>query len=616
MPKRKRLRCLPVAATLALALASSPAPAAAQGDEWRWTGIDRVVALSDVHGAYAAMVRTLQSARVLDENEAWAGGATHLVVTGDLLDRGPDSRKVMDLLMRLEKESVDGGGRVHVLLGNHEVMNLTGDLRYVSAAEYAAFADEESAADRERAFEVFKSGHADVQDAEALRREFDKRAPPGYFGHRKAFATDGRYGRWLLEKPLLVVIDGTAFVHGGLSPLVTELGLEGVNRELKDQVARYAARFEAVVDAGLVDATENFHRHGLLLEALPDDPQRAAELEQAIADVVSLGSAAVHDSASPLWYRGNVGCSPLIESDKLDAALQAIGAGRVVIGHTPTLSRQVLQRLDGRVVEIDTGMLNAAYGGSGHALIIEGNPGSSLAVASEKGEGPSVPAPHPRPSALEAGAMTVEEMEGVLRDGEIGSAVEDEAGRTVIRLKEGSVELTAQFIRNPRGKGFVPELAAYRLDRLLGLQMVPVTVAREVDGDAGVLQLLPANVKDEQARRASGDGYQAWCPLPEQWNAMYIFDALTYNALRQPQHIGYGPGTWQVILTGHADAFGTKSSRPAWLKEAPLEVGEAWKEAASALDDEVLEAELGDVLDKRRLNALKKRRDALLEGSL
>ena len=607
---------LRVTATAIALFAATLAPLTVPAEDWRFTGVDRVVAVSDVHGAYASMVRTLQKAGVLDGEEAWDGGATHLVVTGDILDRGPDSRKVMDLLMRLEDEAVAAGGRVHLLLGNHEVMNLTGDLRYVAAAEYEAFAGEESAGERERAFEVFRAARAAEPDVEKLRREFEQRTPPGYFAHRKAFASDGHYGRWLLGKPLIVVIDDTAFVHGGLSPLVAELGLDGVNRQLKSEVSQYMAGFEALAAAGLVDVTENFHVRGRLLESLPGDPARPAELEQAISDVVRLGNAPVHDSASPIWYRGNVGCSPLIEADKLEAALAALGAERVVIGHTPTLSRQVLERLDGRVVEIDTGMLTAAYGGSGHALVIESNAGGNrLAVTSEKGDGASSPVPHPRFSAVEARSMTAEELENLLKDGDVGGPVEDEAGRTVVRLERGSTKIAAQFIRDRRG-GFVPELAAYRLDRLLGLGMVPVTVAREVDGRSGVLQLLAANTQDERSRRETGDGFQAWCPLPEQWNAMYIFDALTHNAPRHPENIRYSPGNWQLMLTGHDESFGTKSGRPAWLKDAPLEVGNAWKAAVAALDDDALESGLGDVLDKRRMSALKKRRDALLKGEL
>jgi hypothetical protein len=612
MTRHQRPRRLPEAMLGILLLAMLAFATPALSDDWRWTGVEKVVAVSDVHGAYAAMVRTLRNANVLDGKLGWAGGAAHLVITGDILDRGPDSRKVMDLLMRLETESAEAGGRVHLLLGNHEVMNLTGDLRYVSAAEYAAFSADEVAADRDRAFRMFQSMRPDAPDPEALKREFEMRAPPGYFGHRRAFSPDGRYGKWLLQKPLMVVINDTAFVHGGVSPMVAELGLEGVNRELKTQVARYAAQLAVVTAAGLLDATESFHRHAVVLEALPEDAGRPAELEQAIADVISLNTASVHDSSSPVWYRGNVGCGALIENDKLDAALSALDAARVVIGHTPTVSRRVLQRLGGRVVEIDTGMLKAAYGGTGHALIIEGD---RLGVVSEAGQDAPSPVPHPRPAPDNA-ELDAAELERILAGGELRSAAKDAEGRTIVRLHGGGKEFEARFIRNPRGKGFVPELAAYRLDRLLALDMVPVTVAREVEGEAGVLQLFTANAKDETSRKASGDGYSAWCPLPEQWNAMYIFDALAHNALRQPQDMLYNPGNWQLMLTGHSEAFAAKSGRPAWLKDAELDVGQAWEEALRSMSDEVLQTEFGDVLDKRRLSALTKRRDALLNRGL
>ena len=76
-------------------------------------------------------------------------GRTHLVSLGDLLDRGDDSRKVMDLLMRLQVEAAAAGGQVHVVVGNHEAMNVLGDLRYVSRGDYAAYAGDEDAATRD-----------------------------------------------------------------------------------------------------------------------------------------------------------------------------------------------------------------------------------------------------------------------------------------------------------------------------------------------------------------------------------------------------------------------------------------------------------------------------------
>ncbi|MEM9388394.1 MAG: metallophosphoesterase [Pseudomonadota bacterium] len=99
-----------------------------------------MIAFGDVHGDYEALHRLLSFAEVIDGDDRWIAGSKHLVSVGDLLDRGPDSRRVMDLLMGLETQAQAAGGPVHVLIGNHEQMNLTGDLRYVAKEEFAAFA--------------------------------------------------------------------------------------------------------------------------------------------------------------------------------------------------------------------------------------------------------------------------------------------------------------------------------------------------------------------------------------------------------------------------------------------------------------------------------------------
>ena len=112
---------------------ASLAEVGAAAAPWRFDDVTRVVAISDVHGDFAAMTATLQRADILDADRNWSGGDAHLVVVGDLLDRGPDSRNAMDLLIRLEAEAVASGGQVHVLIGNHESMLLTGGHAFTSA---------------------------------------------------------------------------------------------------------------------------------------------------------------------------------------------------------------------------------------------------------------------------------------------------------------------------------------------------------------------------------------------------------------------------------------------------------------------------------------------------
>ena len=199
---QSRVNGISLQISLLCALALACATPIAFAETYSWNDVSRIVAISDPHGAFDAMVRTLENADVIDGDGNWSGADSHLVITGDMMDRGADSRKVMDLVMQLEEQVPAEGGMVHLLLGNHEVMNLVGDLRYVTPGEYAAFADDESAEERERWFEKFSAERTTGGeiDAATLRVEFDRDRPPGFFGHRQAFSSEGRYGGWLVYR--------------------------------------------------------------------------------------------------------------------------------------------------------------------------------------------------------------------------------------------------------------------------------------------------------------------------------------------------------------------------------------------------------------------------------
>jgi hypothetical protein len=588
----------------------------AMAAQYRWSDVDRIVAISDPHGAYSSMEQTLANAGVIDADGNWSGGTTHLVITGDLLDRGAESRMIMDLVMRLESQAPQSGGMVLLTLGNHEVMNLVGDLRYVASAEYAAFAEEESAEERERWYQIFLSVRRAQSltevDEDELRQEFERDRPPGFYGHRHAFSSEGKYGRWLMQKPLMVVVNDSAFVHGGLPPIVGEMGLDRLNDELRAQVNDYIAALEVLYDAGLIDPAVNFYEHGNIADGIATDASLDSDLLAALDNVARLNEAVVHDTSGPLWYRGSVGCSALAEGDVIAASLNAIGASRVVIGHTPTVTRKVLERMNGRVVEIDTGILSSVYKGSGHALIIEND---QLAVVAEAGGEPSAPVPHPRRVGSRADELSAEILTDLLANGTVDSSTTDLVGRTIVEISGGGKSIKALFAEGPRKKDLNPELAAYRLDRLIGLDMVPVTVARELDGKRGTLQFLPDNARDELYRSQAGQGGGAWCPLQRQWNSMYVFDLLIYNEGRAPTKMVYSPENWQLMLMQNDTVFGTGRGRPKYLAEAQLTLTSTWLDALTSISDDVLTENLSDVLSKRQISALGKRRDLLLEES-
>ena len=111
----------------------------------------RLIAIGDIHGAATSVRAVLQHTGLIDQQDHGTGGRSTLVQTGDYTDRGPDVLAVMDLLMRLEDEADEAGGRVEVLLGNHETMSLTAEVRDVTPLIFASFADERSAQRREEA---------------------------------------------------------------------------------------------------------------------------------------------------------------------------------------------------------------------------------------------------------------------------------------------------------------------------------------------------------------------------------------------------------------------------------------------------------------------------------
>jgi hypothetical protein len=583
-------------------------PSSAYAREWRYDDVDRIVAISDIHGAYDAMVMTLQNADILDEDLGWVGDQSHLVIVGDILDRGPESRAAMELLMRLEGEALAAGGRVHVLIGNHESMILTGDMRYVSEQEYAAFAADEDADERSRWFELYVGRNGG--DHEDLRAKFDKKFPPGYFAMRRAFRADGRYGQWLLEKNAIEVINGTAFVHGGLPPKVTDVGLAGINGDLQSELVEYVKVLATLIDAEILLPTDSHYEYESILNNHMPALDQTPEVSRAVELGIRLGESALIDTDGPLWYRNNILCPRIVEEHRLDAALAAIGADRVVVGHTPTPSRKVTQRFDGRLIEIDTGMLNFYYSGIGNALVLEGD---NVSITDQSGLVSLSPLEQFRKVGKRPGNLTAEDLESLLQDGDVISVGEsdDGLGRTIVRLGDGKYTVDAVFDKR-KTRGVFPGVAAYRLDRLLELDMVPVTVRRDINGSDGSLQFLPTDSIDEAERSATGQGGSAWCSISDQWPAMYVFDTLIYNEGRMQNSILYDKSSWRLILSEHDRTFSTKKGRPRHLKNAPIPVGPGWKSALADINDELLQQTLGDVLDKRRLRALSQRRDELL----
>ena len=246
-----------------------------------------VFALGDVHGAHERLAALLVSAGLIkpdgpsEAGYAWAGGKRVLVVVGDVIDKADQSLASIDLLIALEAGAEAAGGRVIVTIGNHE-------------AEFLA----------------------DPSNKKA-KREFDKELTAHSLDREEVAAGRGRYGEWLVHRPLAAKVNGWFFAHGGRTD-------------------------------------------GSSISALADAYRKAV-------DSNNWGSKALVGKDSILkaqkWWKAGT----------IDASLTALGARHIVFGHDPGAFEapgSIIQRFEGKLFKIDVGMSPAVDFSHGALLLI------------------------------------------------------------------------------------------------------------------------------------------------------------------------------------------------------------------------------------------------------
>ena len=260
------------------------------------------------------------------------------------------------------------------------------------------------------------------------------------------------------------------------------------------------------------------------------------------------------------------------------------------------------------LLRVDTGMNHDFYGGRAAALVIENG---RLSAMYQDETDPSAPVEQPRHVGVRPGNLTTDALEALLARATVADQRPVNATMKLVRLRDGDVDLDALFIQ-ASAPDILPPVAAYRLDRLLRLDMVPVTVPRTIDGVAGSVQFWPPNSISEPDRAEGGLGGEAWCPLGDQISDMYRFDALIFNVGRTADRIRYSTEDFQLMLMGQEESFSTGRGKPPHLANVPIDLTPEWKSALNSLDEGMLTDALGDVLDRRRIRALLERRNTLL----
>jgi hypothetical protein len=357
----------------------------------------RIVAIGDIHGHLDGFVAILQEAGLIDSQQRWIGGRAVLVQTGDSTDRGTRVRDVLDLLMSLEEQAARAGGRVITLLGNHELMNLLGELRDVTPEICETFVDARSERRQEQAWQQYmrlvsrrsRDGGTLAPVYQRTKDDWMAAWAPGCLEYYEAMGPGGKYGKWLRRRPVAAVVGDTLFMHAGPPPDIDATTVDDINTRIADEVERFDRFSERLVrsELGL-----SFFTLQEIVEVAHDQITSAnARVEEARAQGKRLSARdfdlgllreaeellRVHRwwalaGQGPLWFRGYAMWADEELEAPATALLERLGVRRLVVGHSVMQDARIRVRLDGRLFLIDTGMLAAQYRGRPSALELRG----------------------------------------------------------------------------------------------------------------------------------------------------------------------------------------------------------------------------------------------------
>lgn len=358
---------------LAASAAAVPAPEARAGES-------RIVVVGEVSGAANAVSALLRQLALVDEAGHWSGGDAVLVQTGDLVDRGEHVRDALDLFIRLQEEAAAAGGRVVVLMGNHELLNILGEFQGVEYAAYQHFAGPDAELQQQRAWEGVaelrrrraEATGAELSVDEAAKAEWLAAHPPGWVEYAMAMRPEGGYGRWLRTLPAAFELDGQLFVHAGFSPEMRGLEVAEVNRRAADEIATFDAYRARMAADGLGlpfssarELADVITKEIAYLNGLDGGRQRRAkgriEAANELQPLTGMGGWSVLAETGPLFFKGATAWDD-DRAAEMAAILDGAGAARMVVGHASGPDKHIHARFGGRVVIASTELSDDPWG--------------------------------------------------------------------------------------------------------------------------------------------------------------------------------------------------------------------------------------------------------------
>ena len=350
----------------------------------------RVVVIGEVKSAAATVTDFLQHLGLIDENHHWSGGNTILIQTGDLIDGGDKVRATLDLFIHLQDEAPASGGQVIVLMGNHEVINILGELTDVNYLAYEDFAGPDAEARQQqlwRDWTAWKASRAEAVGSTfaidpELREQWFAVHPPGWVEYVEALRPEGLYGAWLRSLPVTVKFGDALFIHGGLSPSMKGMDIDSINRRATEEIQRFDDRRESMTSAGLClplssarEMVEVINEEAVYVNGLSDSRRNRekARVNQllAIQDLGTWGSWLVLDDDGPLWFRGASQWPEDERGAEMAEILDTFGVERMITGQSDGKEHLVRSRFGNRVLLVSVDPSDDPWAGGGEPAAVE-----------------------------------------------------------------------------------------------------------------------------------------------------------------------------------------------------------------------------------------------------
>jgi len=565
-----------------------------------WKVVEKIIAVGDIHGSYDNFVKILKMAGLVDDKLKWSGGKTHLVQTGDVMDRGDNTKDVFDLLMRLQKEAAEAGGKVHVLLGNHEEMNITGIVfrqpRYVSPKQFASFLPDDFRQKKETEFrkqlhnlsEIEANSDPTLLDS-YFETKWEKLMKDKNLQKLYVDTFNKNYGRWLIEQNIAITINAIIFVHGGISERYSKWPLQRINEVLLEELNVYRIAYKRGIN-----------------------PKKRREM--------------LYMPDSPLWNRDFALKDEQSYGKIVDKIFKNLGAKYMIIAHTPKGSPVILEtekdeilfrtRFDKKIWMIDTGISDFYYGILSYLRIENGKP-----VMNEWRDEEIAEEEPFEPTKIVQKDESREDTEYYLANAAvIGYHREAVPGRTAadkVDLDDGETRRRAMFktvdTRRPTQipDSYKYELAAYALDKLLGFEKIPPMMEREIEGTKGSLQIRVENcfgLDKQQRENLTPPDSQAFANALEEIN---VFENLVYSERKELDDILIQEENWKIFRVDFSEAF---EPIPDLIPEQKItRCSKTLFQNLQKLSDEVIKARLKNYLNDDEMSALFRRKALIIK---